>query len=52
MRDAIKQIAPRYYRTPQQKQELFNAFLKALEIIEDKLEEEEEKEDNDKKKKK
>ncbi len=51
MRDAIKQIAPRYYRTPQQKQELFNAFLKALEIIEDKLEEEEE-EDNDKKKKK
>ncbi len=46
MRDAIKQIAPRYYRTPQQRQELFNAFLKALELIEDQLEEEEEKKDD------
>jgi type III secretion protein W len=52
MRDAIKQVAPRYYRTAQQKQELFNSFLKALEIIEDQLEEEEEKERDEKKKKK
>lgn len=52
MRDAIKQIAPRYYRTPQQRDELFLAFLKALEMIEDQLEEEEEKEEEEKKKKK
>ncbi len=52
MRDAIKQIAPRYYRTPQQRDELFLAFLKALETIEDQLEEEEEKEEEEKKKKK
>lgn len=52
MRDAIKQIAPRYYRTPQQRDELFLAFLKALEMIEDQLEEEEEKEKEEKKKKK
>ncbi len=52
MRDAVKQIAPRYYRTPQQRDELFLSFLKALEMIEDQLEEEEEKEEDEKKKKK
>lgn len=51
MRDAIKQISPRYYRTPQQREELLLAFLKALELIEDQLEEEE-KEEQEKKKKK
>jgi len=50
MRDAIKQISPRYYRTPQQRDELLLAFLKALEMIEDQLEEEEEKEQEAKKK--
>lgn len=52
MRDAIKQISPRYYRTPQQREELLLAFLKVLEMIEDQLEEEEEKEQEEERKKK
>lgn len=52
MRDAIKQIAPRYYRTPQHRDELFHSFLKALELIEDELEEEESKDKEQKEKKK
>lgn len=51
MRDAIKQISPRYYRTPQQRDELLQAFIKALEMIEDLLEEEEEKEGKEEKEK-
>lgn len=52
MRDALKQIAPRYYRNDQHRDELFKAFLKALEDLEDKFEEEEEKDQEKKKKKK
>lgn len=43
MRDAIRQVAPRYYRNRQHKEELLKSFLDALEKLEDELEEEEEK---------
>lgn len=54
MRDALKQISPRYYRNLKQRDELFQAFLAALEDLEDQLEEEEEefRESTKKKKKK
>ncbi len=42
MRDAIKQVAPRYYRTPQHKEELTKAMYDALETLEDRLDEEQE----------
>ena len=42
MRDAIKQIALRYYRNPQHMQELTKAMIEALEQLEDQLEDEEE----------
>jgi type III secretion protein W len=48
MRDAIKQIALRYYRNSQHMQELTKAMLEALEQLEDQLEEEEEEKDTDK----
>lgn len=44
-RDAIKQIAPRYYRNLVHRDELTKAILEALEEIEDEMEEEEEDED-------
>jgi type III secretion protein W len=50
MRDAIKQIAPRYYRSMQHRDELTKAFIDALEKLEDQLEEEEEEERGKKKK--
>ncbi|MBF8262660.1 MAG: hypothetical protein HW387_325 [Parachlamydiales bacterium] len=54
MREALKQISPRYYRTPKQRDELFQAFVAALDSLEDLVEEEEqeEKESKDQKKKK
>lgn len=45
MRDALKQIAPRYYRNPMHRDELWKAYIDAIEKLEDQLEEEEEKED-------
>ena len=45
MKDAIKQIAPRYYRTNQQRDDLLKAFLKVLEDLEDQLEKETEEEE-------
>jgi type III secretion protein W len=44
MRDAIRQVAPRYYRNQQHKDELTKSFIDLLEKLEDELEEEEEKE--------
>lgn len=41
-RDAIKQIAPRYYRNAQHRDELIKSLLEALEQLEDELEEEDE----------
>jgi len=43
-RDALRQIAPRYYRTPLHRDELQKALVEALENLEDTIEEEEEKE--------
>lgn len=52
MHDAIRQVAPRYYRNPQHKNELTQAFIDTLERLEDKLEEEEEEKKQEQKKKK
>jgi len=41
-RDALKQVAPKYYRNPQHRDELFKTILAALEKLEDEMEEEEE----------
>ncbi|MCC6128161.1 MAG: hypothetical protein IT584_03060 [Chlamydiae bacterium] len=45
MRDALRQIALRYYRNPQHFQELMKAMIEALEKLEDEWEEEEEEEE-------
>jgi type III secretion protein W len=42
MRDALKQIAPKYFRDPRHREELLRAFIDTLEKLEDELEEEEE----------
>lgn len=39
-RDALKQIAPRYYRTPQHRDELFKTIIDTIEEIEDEMDEE------------
>jgi len=52
MREALKQIAPRYFRNPKQRDELFQVFLKALEELESELDEEQQEELEDKLKKK
>lgn len=44
MRDAIRQVAPRYYRNQQHKDDLTKSFIDLLEKLEDEFEEEEEKE--------
>jgi len=44
MRDALKQIAPKYFRDPRHLDELLKAFLDTIEKLEDQLEEEEEEE--------
>ena len=43
-RDAIRQIAPRYYRNPQHREDLLKAIIEALENLEDNLEDEEKEE--------
>jgi len=43
MRDGIRQITPRYFRDPRHKDELWKAYIDAIEKLEDELEEEEEK---------
>jgi type III secretion protein W len=48
MRDAMKQIALRYYRNPQHLQELTRAMLDALEQLEEQWEEEEDEEGEEK----
>lgn len=51
MYDALRQISPRYYRTPQHKNDLAKAFVDTLEELDEKLEKEEEEEKKKKKKK-
>lgn len=43
-KDALRQVAPKYYRNAQHREELLKALLEALEALEDTLEEEEEEE--------
>jgi len=45
MRDALKQVAPKYFRDPRHRDELLKIFLDALEKLEELLEEEEEEDD-------
>ncbi len=45
MRDALKQIAPKYFRDPKHRDELLKAFLDTLDKLEDALEKEENGED-------
>jgi type III secretion protein W len=53
MREALKQISPRYFRNPKHRDELFQIFLKTLDELEGELAEEEEIDlENHKKKKK
>jgi type III secretion protein W len=45
MRDAVRQVAPKLYRTPQHRQDVLMSFIEALEELEEEEEEEEEKKD-------
>jgi len=47
MRDAIRQVAPRYYRNQQHKEELTKSFIDLLETLEDELEDENEEKENE-----
>ena len=42
MRDGIKQIAPKYFRSPRHRDEILKAFIDSIEKLEDQMEEEEE----------
>lgn len=50
MLDALKQVAPRYYRNPQHREELRKAFIDTLDKLEDEYEEEQEKEEEEEEK--
>jgi type III secretion protein W len=54
MKDAIRQVAPKYFRDPRHREELIKSYIDTLETLEDKMEEEgeEEKKKREKKKKK
>lgn len=52
MRDAVRQVSPKYYRNPQHYEDMRKAFLDALETLEEQLEEEKEEENEKKKDKK
>ncbi len=45
MKDAIRQVAPRYFRDMRHKEEQLNAYLEALEKLDDQMEDEEEEKD-------
>ena len=45
MKDAVRQISPRLYRSEQHKQDVLATFLETLEDLEDQLEEDEDEED-------
>lgn len=42
MRDAIKQVAPKYFRDPKHREEILKALIDTIEKLEDQMEEEEE----------
>ncbi len=45
MRDAIKQVAPKYFRDPRHREEILRALIDTIEKLEDQMEEEEEEEE-------
>lgn len=47
MRDAIRQTAPRLFRSDQHRQDMLNAFIDAIEDLDEQLEEEDEEEDKE-----
>lgn len=52
MRDAVRMVAPKLFRSDQHRHDVLLSFLEALEELEEKLEEEEEKEEEGKEKNK
>ncbi len=48
MRDGIRQVAPKLFRSDQHRQDTLNAFIDAIEDLDERLEEEEEDEDDEK----
>ncbi len=49
MRDGVRQVAPNLYRSDQHRQDLLNAFMDAIEELDERIEEEEEEEEKDEK---
>jgi len=49
MRDAVRQTAPRLYRSDQHRQDVLTSFMDTLEELDEELEEEEEEEEGEKK---
>jgi type III secretion protein W len=45
MRDGIRQVAPKLFKSDQHRQDLLSAFLDAIEELDERLEEEEEEEE-------
>ena len=52
MRDGVRQVAPRLFKSDQHRQDLLNAFIDAIEELDERLEEEEEEEEKEKEKEK
>ena len=52
MRDAIRQVAPKYFRDQRHREEQIKAYIDTLETLEDKLEEEQQEEEEKKKREK
>ncbi len=48
MRDAMRQVAPRLFKSDQHRHDLLNAFIDAIEELDERLEEEEEEEEKEK----
>lgn len=49
MRDGIRQVAPKLFRTDQHRQDLLNAFMDAIEDLDEQIEEEEEEDEEEEK---
>jgi type III secretion protein W len=47
MRDGVRQTSPKLFKSNQHRQDLLNAFIDAIEELDERLEEEDEKEDKD-----
>jgi len=52
MRDAVRQVAPKLFRSEQHRHDILTTYMETIDELEDRLEEEEEKEEEEKEKKK